>query len=115
MVVVSFGQRTFDTIVYQVAKYYYKKNIRESAFDPVFVLAAMIDWAAISSNERGVIRLLHQCLLMLFIPGICLEEINPYLQCYPVDKLSASQLGFALVCYVVECYNVQVKNKEDFV
>lgn len=57
--VVGFGQCTLDTIIYQIAKYYYKKSVGESTFDPVFVLAAIMDWAGIASNERGLVRLLR--------------------------------------------------------
>ena len=57
--VVGFGQCTPDTIIYQIAKYYYKKSVGESTFDPVFVLAAMMDWAGIASNERGTVRLIY--------------------------------------------------------
>ena len=34
-----------------------KKEHGESVFDPVFVLAAVLDWADIANNERGEIVL----------------------------------------------------------
>ena len=40
-----------------IAKYYAKKEYGESVFDPVFVLAAVLDWADIANNERGEIVL----------------------------------------------------------
>ena len=40
------------TVVGAVAKYCGKRD-GESVFDPVFVLAAVLDWAGIAHNERG--------------------------------------------------------------
>ena len=40
-----------------IATYYAKKEYGESVFDPVFVLAAVLDWADIANNERGEIVL----------------------------------------------------------
>lgn len=45
------------TVVGYIAKYYAKKEYGESVFDPVFVLAAVLDWAGIANNERGEIVL----------------------------------------------------------
>ena len=45
------------TVVGYIAKYYAKKEYGESVFDPVFVLAAVLDWADIANNERGEIVL----------------------------------------------------------
>ena len=45
------------TVVGYIAKYYAKKEYGESVFDPVFVLAAVLDWADIADNERGEIVL----------------------------------------------------------
>ena len=41
------------TVVGAVAKYYSGKQDGESVFDPVFVLAAVLEWADIANNERG--------------------------------------------------------------
>lgn len=45
------------TVVGYIAKYYSKKNYGDSVFDPVFVLAAVLDWADIAHNERGEVVL----------------------------------------------------------
>lgn len=45
------------TVVGYIAKYYSKKKYGDSVFDPVFVLAAVLDWAGIARNERGEIAL----------------------------------------------------------
>ena len=55
---VGFGKCGEETIIYQIATQYYGKNEGESTFDPVFVLAAMLEWAGIAENGRGYIRLL---------------------------------------------------------
>lgn len=41
------------TVVGAVAKNYSGKRDGESVFDPVFVLAAVLEWAGIANNERG--------------------------------------------------------------
>lgn len=48
---------TEDTVVGTIAKNYEGRRIGESVFDPVFVLAAVLDWAGIAHNERGYIEL----------------------------------------------------------
>lgn len=45
------------TVVGAVAKFYSGKQDGESVFDPVFVLAAVLEWAGIASNERGELAL----------------------------------------------------------
>ncbi len=45
------------TVVGAVGKIYSGKNLGESVFDPVFFLAAVLDWAGIAHNERGYIEL----------------------------------------------------------
>ena len=42
-----------STVVGAVAKNYAGKKNGESVFDPVFVLAAVLEWAGIAHNERG--------------------------------------------------------------
>lgn len=54
---VGYGKCTEDTIVGTVAIKYFKKKYGESTFDPVFVLAAMLDWAGIANNQRGFVSL----------------------------------------------------------
>lgn len=45
------------TVVGAIAYSYAGKKTGNSVFDPVFVLAAILDWAEIASNERGEIVL----------------------------------------------------------
>ena len=47
-----------DTVVGTIALEYLGKQEGDSVIDPVFVLAAVLDWAGIAANERGRIRLL---------------------------------------------------------
>jgi hypothetical protein len=46
-----------DTVIYEVATKYYGKKEGESSFDPLFVIAAILEWANIAINERGYIKL----------------------------------------------------------
>ena len=52
----GYGDCTEDTIVGCIAK---DKGIAEGAYayDPVFVLSAILDWAGIAHNERGYLEL----------------------------------------------------------
>ncbi len=45
------------TVVGYIAKHYAHKNDGESVYDPVFVLAAVLEWADIAKNERGELAL----------------------------------------------------------
>lgn len=54
---VGFGKCTKDTVVGTIAINYAGKSIGESTYDPVFVLAAILDWAGIAYNKRGYIEL----------------------------------------------------------
>lgn len=47
-----------DTVVGAIALEYLGKQEGEWAYDPVFVLASVLDWAGIAANEWGRIRLL---------------------------------------------------------
>lgn len=47
-----------DTVVGAIALEYLGKQEGDSVIDPVFVLAAVLDWAGIAANELGRIRLL---------------------------------------------------------
>ena len=42
-----------NTVVGAIALNYAGKKLGDSVFDPVFVLAAVLEWAGIASNERG--------------------------------------------------------------
>ncbi|MBP3315835.1 MAG: DUF2089 family protein [Clostridia bacterium] len=55
---VGYGKCGEETVMYQIATRYYDKEIGESTFDPLFVLAAMLDWAGIAENGWGYLRLL---------------------------------------------------------
>lgn len=54
---IGYGHCGSETIMYQIATKYYGKTEGESTFDPVFVLAAILDWAGIAENCRGYLRL----------------------------------------------------------
>ncbi len=45
------------TIVGAIGKNYFGKSNGESTYDPVFVLAAILEWADIAYNERGYMML----------------------------------------------------------
>ena len=45
------------TVVGAIAKYYAGKCEGESVFDPVFAMAAILEWADIAHNERGYLEL----------------------------------------------------------
>lgn len=45
------------TVVGYIAKHYFKKEPGDSVYDPVFVLASVLDWADIACNKRGEIVL----------------------------------------------------------
>ena len=47
-----------DTVVGAIALEYLGKQEGDSVIDPVFVLAAVLDWAGIAANELGRLRLL---------------------------------------------------------
>ena len=45
------------TVVGAIAKYYAGKRDGESVFDPVFAMAAILEWADMAPNERGYLEL----------------------------------------------------------
>lgn len=45
------------TVVGAIGKYYAGHNEGDSVFDPVFVLASILDWADIAYNKRGYLEL----------------------------------------------------------
>ena len=51
---------TKDTVMYAIATEYYGKQEGESSFDPLFVIAAILEWANIARNERGYIQLFNR-------------------------------------------------------
>ena len=55
---VGYGKCGVGTVMYQIATEYYGKQIGESTFDPIFVLAAMLEWAGLAENGWGYLRLL---------------------------------------------------------
>ena len=63
----KFGEPECDetTVVGYIAKHYWNKTDGESVFDPVFVLAAVLEWAGIAHNERGELVLTQQYRSML--------------------------------------------------
>lgn len=54
---VGYGRCTADTVVGTIAIHYFGKKTGESCFDPVFVLAAVLEWAGIAKNGWGYIQL----------------------------------------------------------
>lgn len=54
---VGYGKCTFDTVCYCIATRYYGHKVGESTFDPVFIIAAILDMAGICENSRGYLRL----------------------------------------------------------
>ena len=55
---VGYGKCGPDTIMYQIATKYYGKEDGEFTFDPLFVLAAVLEWADIAQNGWGYLQLL---------------------------------------------------------
>lgn len=54
---VGYGKCTEDTVMGTIAIKYFHKQYGESTYDPVFVLAAVLDWAGIATNQRGYLAL----------------------------------------------------------
>ena len=55
---VGHGRCTSDTVVGAIAIHYFGKKTGESCFDPVFVLAAILEWGGVAKNGRGFLQLL---------------------------------------------------------
>ena len=51
------GRCTPDTVVGAIAVNYFGKSHGDSSYDPVFLIAAVLDWAEIAHNCRGYIEL----------------------------------------------------------
>ena len=56
------GNCTKGTLCYYVATECYGKCDGESSFDPIFIIAAILENAGICKNERGYIRLSYEFL-----------------------------------------------------
>lgn len=54
---VGMGKCTEDTVVGAIAVRYWGKSYGQSTFDPVFVMAAVLEWAGIVHNRRGYLEL----------------------------------------------------------
>lgn len=54
-----------NTVVGAIAQNYAGKKLGDSVYDPVFVLAAVLEWAGIASNERGELVLTQSYRSML--------------------------------------------------
>ena len=59
---VGYGHCVPGTVVYQISTEYAGKPLGSSAFDPVFVLAAVLEWAGLARNGRGYLELTPQAL-----------------------------------------------------
>ena len=46
-----------DTVVGYIGAHYFGASYGTYVFDPVFVLAAVLEWAGIAHNERGYLSL----------------------------------------------------------
>ena len=55
---VGYGKCSEETVMYQIATKYYGVEIGKYSFDPLFVLAAMLEWAGIAENGWGYLRLM---------------------------------------------------------
>ena len=49
-----------NTVVGAIGINYFKKSYGESTFDPVFIMAAVLEWAGIAHNLRGYIELTQE-------------------------------------------------------
>ena len=55
---VGYGKCGLDTVVGYIAHKYSEVQLGGSAYDPVFVLSAILDWANIARNCRGYIEMI---------------------------------------------------------
>ena len=55
---VGYGKCGEETVMYQIATKYYGVEIGKYSFDPLFILAAMLEWAGIAENGWGYLQLL---------------------------------------------------------
>lgn len=61
----GYGDCTEDTVVGAIGLNYAGKQIGDSVYDPVFVLASILEWAHIAHNRRGFIELTNDYRLKL--------------------------------------------------
>ena len=54
---VGYGKCCEGTVIYNFATKYAGKSMGASTFDPIFVLAAVLEWAGIARNGRGFLEL----------------------------------------------------------
>ena len=47
-----------ETVMYQIATKYYKKGIGETAYDPLFVIAGILEWAGLVENGYGYLKMI---------------------------------------------------------
>ena len=55
---VGYGKCCEGTVIYYFAVNYANKKLGESTYDPIFVLAAVMEWAGIIRNDRGYLELM---------------------------------------------------------
>ena len=53
---VGFGKCGPETVTYQIATKYYRKEIGETAYDPLFVIAGVLEWAGLVENGYGYLK-----------------------------------------------------------
>lgn len=54
---VGYGKCSEETVMYQIATKYYGVEIGKYSFDPLFVLASMLEWAGIAENGWGYLQI----------------------------------------------------------
>lgn len=62
----GYGQCTEDTVVGAIGKNYFGKPKGSYVYDPVFVLAAVLEWADIAHNQRGYLQLTADYMTRLY-------------------------------------------------
>lgn len=60
----GYGECTEDTVAGTIAKEYFGKKVGESTFEPVFALAAILDWAGIAKNGYSTIKLTSDYMIL---------------------------------------------------
>lgn len=55
---IGFGKCGPETVTYQIATKYYKKEIGETAYDPLFVVAGILEWAGLVENGYGYLKMI---------------------------------------------------------
>lgn len=52
------GKCCSETVMYQIATKYYKKGIGETVYDPLFVIAGILEWAGLIENGYGYLKMI---------------------------------------------------------